>query len=462
MSFLPYGASSAGGWFASTAGAVVLHGAALALGAGGLQDLLTFAAQETETRPQYTITLAPLDSDTIAGLELREGEAGTDDGDGIDPVAPEVAETPEREQLAALAPTEAIAAEPVTPDVLEPETEPAAKPEAPETFAGLTPETPQAVVPDAPLPAAPIRETVQPVAPAAPVPQDTGPLIPETVTALPAPQTLSPVAPQGTAALLPTPAPAAQETVSPVPPTTQTIRSGGTTTSTVVSAVTPRPAPAPASPRAAAPAPSAQDLAIGDLLRRIRSAVVDPCLIALPRRDGESGVGLAMVASNDRTMANFSDAVLTAEDEDIRQTRVLVDERQCSALNFVRQNIDYPATRLGVRLDSTEVPSGGRLTGVLRGTAGRYVTLLLIDNNGVVQDLQRFMSFSGNFARFDVPVTRAGQPRDTKQVLLAIATRRPAPVLRNRAGRLAQDVFAGLEGEVATQGALAVTTFDVR
>ena len=461
MNFLPYSGSGISGWLAATSGAVVVHGAAIALGFGGLQNVLALAAPAPETRPQYTITIAPLDSDTIAGLLEQQGEAGADDGDGIDPATPEVMESAEREQLAALEPEESAAPEPVEPEAVEPEPiEPEPEPE-PEELAALEPETPEALEPVVATAPEAEPESIEPVAPVALDEPDAGPLIPETITALPSPQALTPVAPIGTAGLITTPVPSAAETVNRVPLQAETIQPAAAT-GTVVAALGRRPEVATPKPKAAAPAPSAQDLAIGDLLRRIQTAVTDPCLLALPRRDGEDGVGLALIASSDASMARFSETVLTEADADIRQTRVLVDDRQCSALSYVRQNKDYPATQLGLRLDSAEVPTGGNLTGVLRGTAGRYVTLLLVDNNGVVQDLQRFMSFSGNFARFDIPVTRAGNARDTKQVLLAIATRRPSTVIRDRSGRLAQDVFAGLGGEVATQAAIAVTTFDVR
>jgi hypothetical protein len=462
MSFLPYSASGSGGWWAATTGAVILHGAAIAIGFGGLQNVLAVAAPDPEERPEYTITIAPLDSDTIAGLLEQEGEAGADDGDGMDPAAPETVQDAAPEELAALAPEETVAAEPVAPEPVEPEpVEPEPAPQEPEELAALEPETPEALEPVAAAPIEAEPDTIQPITPAAPEPLDTGPLIPETVTALPSAPALSPVVPEGTAGLITTPVPSGTETITRVPAQTEIIRPAAAA-GTVVAAVGRRPDITPPKPKAAAPAPSAQDIAVGDLLRRIKTAVTDPCLLALPRRDGTDGVGLALIASSDAAMARFSDTVLTEADTDIRQTRVLIDERQCAALNYVRLNRDYPATQLGLRLDAAEVPSGGNLTGVLRGTAGRYVTLMLIDNNGVVQDLQRFMSFSGNFARFDVPVTRPGAPRDTKQVLLAIATRRPSTEIRGRAGQLAKDVFSGLSGEIASQAALAVTTFDVR
>lgn len=439
MTFLPYAEAGIGSWFTASGGAALAHGAVLAASLSGMVEWLNLTEPTPAAQPEYTITLERLDSDTIAGLLEQQGEAATEDGQGDDLSAAEEPEEPEVETLAAL-PAEDVA-EP------EPEEQPAVEPEAqlPEEVEALEATEAEALQPEVLAPV-----TAEPTTPL--VEEDLGPLISETVTALPpTTEALTPIVPEGTAAMA-IPAPSEPQALAPV-----------NSTNAVVAAVqrpettaTPKPETKPAPP------PSAQDLAIGDLLRRIRAVPHEDCLLALPRRDGEEGVGLALIASSEAAMMRFSEALLTAEDDGIRQTRTLVDERQCAALNYVRGNGDYPATRLGVRLDADEVPSGGRLTGVLRGTAGRYVVLLLVDNNGVAQDLQRFVSFSGNFARFDVPVTRAGAPRDSKQLLLAIATRRPSRTIRDRAGQLARDVFAGLEGELATGAALAVTTFDVR
>lgn len=475
MSFLPYGGSSLGGWLVATGSSVLAHGAAVYLALGGI-DAFFQQIETAQPRPQFTITLEQLDSDALAGIIERDGVAG-----GLDQAEPSQAETPtpesadtvEPEQLAALTPQEAPEPEPEIeaeePPLPEPETvtpeEPAQAPELAE------PDMPEPVTPQAAPSAMPVTPqdmaALTPITPEtgaaagmAPQPVDPSPLIPETV---------APVGPAASGSGLTGQAPAAQ-TVQPVGPANDILTPDAPIASGQSQVVTalnrrPDPGPGPATPRPAAqpPAPpSAQDLAIGDLIRRIRAADADPCLLALPRRAGQDGVGLALIAAADGAMSNFANTVLTPEDADIRQTRTLVDPRQCPALSYVRQNRDYPATRLGLALDTAEVPSGGNLTGVLRGTAGRYVTLLLIDNNGVVQDLQRFMSFSGNFARFDVPVTRQGPPRDTSQILLAIATQRPASTIRDRDGRLAQDVFAGLSGELASSAAIALTTFDVR
>lgn len=460
MSFLPYGRGSFSGWTLAYVASGAVHAAAVAGFMGAFAD--AFTKEEQAQDVSFVVTLERLDADTLAGILEQEGLAGADGevDDGTNPESlepeevaaapaeepePEVPEELPAEELTPEAPEELV---PETPDALEPETIAAAPIEEPEAPAPLEPEV------LAPEPVAPEPVIAEPVPLDDP---DLSPILPETVAASPIiaeRETISATAPVA-APIAPTPGPEPEVIAAAPPATTETVTA-------VSTAPPPRPAEDQQRPTRTAAPPSEQDLAIGELIQRIRSALSDPCLIALPRRDGTDGVGLAMISARDGAMEEFAQGVLTAEDADIRQTRTLVDPRQCAALTYIRQNVDYPATRMGLRIDNLEIASGGRLTGVLRGGSGRYITLLLVDDNGVVQDLQRFMSFSGNLARFDVPVTRNGPPRDTSQILLALGTLRPPTDIRERNGQLADDVFSGLSGDLADGAYIAISTFDVR
>lgn len=407
MSFLPYGGGSAFGWAGAFSASAAIHGAAVAGWMGVFGGFFPDTSPE-ENDPSFLITLERLDADTLAGIieqDGAEGEASPQEEETSEEPSPEFGEDPE--------------------------------PEIPEVEALPDPEE---ILPNDPQL--------------------------ETVTAIPV-QPIEPVEPELT--------PVLTEEVSPITPTTNIPVETASVTPVMPEEIEILSPTAPSSPQQMAPTfnltsstpserpePSVQELALGDLIRRIRNAVSDPCLIALPRRDGAEGVGLEIIASNDRAMESFVASALTADDADIRQSRVLVDPRQCPALTYIRQNRDYPATRMGLRLDNTEIPSGGRLTGVIRGAPGRNITLLLVDDNGVVTDLNRFLSFSGHLARFDVPVTRVGPTRDANLLLIALGTRRAPTIIKDRAGRLAQDVFTGLTGELADEALLAVATFDVR
>lgn len=487
MSYLPYGSETLSGWVLATGSSVLAHGAVVAMTYGGLVQLVAMAP-EPAPRPEYTITLERLDSDTLAGLLERQSRDAAADPDaaleeGPPASAPELAalspdgpasepeaapaplpETPEPAQIDPVTP-EVISPDVVTPDTVPSETVTAAEQAPAETLTaldpvadgltaleGVTPEVTSVAPSDVAVSSPLIAETLAPISPIAEDATGIGRVAPQNV------------APQDLAASVPVVAPV-QRALSPslAPLSGSADRAAAEVVSALTTAALPGVArPAPRATVAAAAPPSAQDLAVGDLIARIRATPSDPCLLALPRRDGAEGIGLELIAATDSAMAQFAAALLTPDDAGIRQTRTLVDPRQCAMIAYLRDNRDYPATRLGIAFDAAEVPSGGELSGVLRGVAGRYVLLLIVDNNGVVQDLQRFMSFSGNFARFTVPVTRVGPARDTSQSLIAISTDQPAATIRARDGQLAADVFRELDEDEGPNAAIGFATFDVR
>lgn len=209
--------------------------------------------------------------------------------------------------------------------------------------------------------------------------------------------------------------------------------------------------------------PTSRDIAVADLIQRIRSNPAPDCLVALPRRIGADGIGLTLISAQDDARAEFSNTLLTRpQDAEIRQTPMLIDPRQCPALGFVAANRDYPATRIGIRIERVEVPSGNRLSGTLTNVGQRNLTLFLVDNNGVVQSLDRFVAEQDGTLRFDVPVTRVGPRRDTKQLLMAVASDDPLEQFTARSGQRAEDVFSNLGAALIRDAALAVLAFDVR
>lgn len=317
-------------------------------------------------------------------------------------------------------------------------------------------------------PAPPARRTGAPTAATAVPPGTVRPLASTPTAAAPVPRSAlvggaaPPVPPPDTAEQTAVEAPsatalsagtAAPETV-PAPP------------AATLAALAPQPPPetGPPSdgPGDSAREPTGQDRALGDLVARIRAAEAPDCLLALPRRDGAERVGLALVGATDAAMGSFAAALFRPGDETMRQTRALVDPRQCPALDALRAGADYPATRLGLALDADEVASGGELAGRVSAVAGEVLTLLLVDTNGVVQDLGPFVTSDAERARFAVPVTRVGPRRDTRALVLALATATPPEALRAGAGRGAREVFAGRAAAELRAARVAVATFEMR
>ncbi len=194
---------------------------------------------------------------------------------------------------------------------------------------------------------------------------------------------------------------------------------------------------------------------------RIREQLSVPCLIATPRLLATGPTELEFLAADETDIRNFSAELLKDVSPQPQQRNVLIDARQCPALNFVRQNPSYPAYGLKILLERDRFPSGERLIGRVENAAGRYVSLMLVDDNGVVQDLGGYLTFVGAEVRFDVPMTRAGAARDTSQLLLALATQGKPAALLTHDGHLAQEFFDVLQAGASQGTALMMKPFAV-
>ncbi|MEM6371310.1 MAG: hypothetical protein AAF727_00795 [Pseudomonadota bacterium] len=209
--------------------------------------------------------------------------------------------------------------------------------------------------------------------------------------------------------------------------------------------------------------PTASDVAIGQLLRRIRATPQEQCTLALPRRaGGDALAGLSMIGADEAVLDAKAAQILDGLDFAPVQTRELLDVRQCAVLDALRASDSYPANRIGLSIDTATLLSGDTLTGRVLGAGGLFVTLLLIDDNGVVQDLAPFVTIENNTPVFDAPVARSGPARATRQVLVAIGTEGTPLDLSGSIGQEAQDVFAPIPAETLATMVFGVATFDVQ
>ncbi len=330
------------------------------------------------------------------------------------------------------------------PDPVEPETPP-----EPEEIAAIEPEPEPAPEPE--------PESIAPVAEMAPEP----------VAAVDA-ATLSPIRPEGEgAAGL---APVGATDVRPVAPVASAAIDAPEAIRSVVAAPEPVAAVQSVPEPAPAPVPAAQDPevtqgppgVVDEFILRIRGQLALPCLVATPRRDPAGEVSLEFMAANEGDILSFASDLLANVAAPPPVRNMLVDPRQCPALNFVREGARYPTFPLAIAVQSPDVASGGRLQGALQGAGGRYVTLIVVDDNGVVQDLGPYLAFSGDTVTFDVPMSRFGPARDTQQLLLALATPGRPTALDTHNGFLAAEFFAALRQSVDRNAPMAMIPFALR
>lgn len=219
--------------------------------------------------------------------------------------------------------------------------------------------------------------------------------------------------------------------------------------------------PAPDTP----PGPDHQaeaDPRLVELFQRIRNQLTQPCLLALPVLRGQDELELGVLAASDRQISALMRDLTAGLSTPVTQAAALIDQRQCPAISFARNDARYPVLGLGFQLEAQDIASGSALRGRISGSAGHYTTLLLIDDNGTVHDLRRFLMSSAGTTSFDIPVARMGAARDTNQILLALATPgRPQTVTR-RAGELADPFFTALQAELGPETLIGITSIYVR
>ncbi|WP_417273650.1 hypothetical protein [Celeribacter halophilus] len=206
---------------------------------------------------------------------------------------------------------------------------------------------------------------------------------------------------------------------------------------------------------------SASDLVIAQLLTRIRNSTAPRCTLALPRRNADDQVGLSLIGA-DRAALNSYSAELLADLDTVTRVREEIDPRQCAALDAVALTSSYPATRIGFSLAATSMQSGDNIEARIIGAGGLDIAVFLIDDNGVVQDLARFTTIEGGVPVISAPVARAGQSRETRQLLMVLGSSNGAFDLTDMDGRMAEEVFSSLDRSLLEQSAFALASFDVR
>jgi hypothetical protein len=223
--------------------------------------------------------------------------------------------------------------------------------------------------------------------------------------------------------------------------------------------------PGPA--KAETPPPDDQPVAETDprlvtLFERIRDRLSAHCLLALPVLTADGDIRLSLLASDDGQIPGLLRDLTLGQETEIEGQAVLLDPRQCPGLTFARRDLRYPVFPLAVQLQAQDVASGDALRGTISGGTGRYVTLILVDDNGVTHDLRRYLVNSGGRISFDVPVARQGDTRDTHQLLIAVATpARPATVSR-AAGEAADTFFDQLAREIGPEALVGVASAYIR
>ena len=189
------------------------------------------------------------------------------------------------------------------------------------------------------------------------------------------------------------------------------------------------------------------------------------CFAALPAATPGGEARVQTFGDNEAVQAAFRRALSGSTGISAEIHSGTVAGTQCLALSFAREVDRYPEFSLAIDLDAAETASGAQLSGTVRNAGDRFLHLLLIDDDGLVQNVDPYLAAAaGHARRFSAPVVLIDGPVATEQLLMAIASDRPIGLLQGPVRRPASSFFNALAAEIAAANAdvdLAVEGFSV-
>jgi hypothetical protein len=129
----------------------------------------------------------------------------------------------------------------------------------------------------------------------------------------------------------------------------------------------------------------------------------------------------------------------------------LVTDAQCAALTFASDLPAYPEQPLAVQTATPEVRSGEVLTGRIHNFRRSRLYLIIIDDDGKVQELEDLRPEAGNTVSFRAPLTLTDGPVGTVQLLIAIASDHALLTFSAHEGTQAEPYFEQLRNEILKQ-----------
>lgn len=209
-----------------------------------------------------------------------------------------------------------------------------------------------------------------------------------------------------------------------------------------------------------------------DMLSAISDFDGGNCFAALPELNADGEVSFRSFARTapelDYFKATLEAIVGYAPPAELRP----IASAQCAALEFASLAPTYPQFRMFLDLDESAIAGravGNNVEFTLAGIIGNVARgnryLIIVDDDGLVQNLSDYTSPGLSRVGFRVGLTFKGDRVQTEQLIMAIQSSAELPAIRSMSGSPAPEFFQRLGYETVVTGAdidLAIASFIVR
>jgi serine/threonine protein kinase len=210
----------------------------------------------------------------------------------------------------------------------------------------------------------------------------------------------------------------------------------------------PRPGPDPSSPT---PPPSPTGTTMEQVAAYIRGYRGGDCFFLNPTTVSGQDAIVEAYGTAARPFQDFDEAFRRTFGFEAKIQLRQVERGQCAVVDLLARQAQLRPTNVPkLRLDSDRLRSGEELRGTVELGEAPEITLLLVERDGSVHDLARYLKRAGRQARFAVrlEVPPAGNGR--AQLILAVGSRAPLATGGAQAG--SEAILANLAQELGRPG----------
>jgi hypothetical protein len=173
--------------------------------------------------------------------------------------------------------------------------------------------------------------------------------------------------------------------------------------------------------------------------------------LRLASRDGAAIRGYGLQAESvDMFRQAFAQALGSAPNVDWRP----LSDAQCAGISFTRLVLGDSAPTVRIGLERKELDVGHNLAGRVTGSRLEFVTLLVVDDSGVVHNVLDHLTPEAADLAFDIPVQPVDDGADRVQLLMAVGASRPLPLLASTTPVHSDDFFPALRDQTVDAGAV--------
>jgi eukaryotic-like serine/threonine-protein kinase len=128
-------------------------------------------------------------------------------------------------------------------------------------------------------------------------------------------------------------------------------------------------------------------------------------------------------------------------------------DAQCTGISFARLVLGGAGPTLDIVLDRKELGPGVALAGRVSGNRFDFVTLLVVDDSGVVHNVLEYLQPGDEELVFSVPVHPVDDGADRVQLIMAVGASEPLEALRSTEPMHSDDFFPQVLRQARAAGA---------